>query len=572
MKNSTPFCVKRYKSLLFAAAIEQIVAVLVVASDSIISGLILNEAAVAALTVVNPIFLTLTFLSMVVTYGTEILFPYEVGKMNLKKANEYFSQSCIVSVILGVLFFTLVSLFKDVFFSYMKIDGEVLEYADTYLSMVKWAYLIAPIADTMGSMIYVDGDELISTISNAYLIIGNIGASITLTFFLGIKGVAMGTLIGYIGSSLINFCHFFRKNCTLRFAWHFSFKDLLHVSKFSIVDSLVFVLTGIISLFVQKIILENYGETFIPVFSVFITVIELTFVFDCVGSANSPILSVFRGENNSKGLKQIFNSSLKTAIVLGAILMLIVFFAAPLFPVLYGIETPEVYEMAVKAIRIGCPSMIALSLLFVITSYYLSIEKIGLSIFITLLKDCIPTLLCILIFSKFMGLSGIWFGFALGPWIALAISILFVKLAYKNQDFPYLIKNHDANIFSWSFYIEDSEVVKVRDAADKVLTEHNINPKSKNKILVLIEEALMLIKDKNPGKKVYAECTIMLEDKIKIVFRDDGEIFDMTDTDCEISSFRGFFVSSLMEHYSDKANLTTTSYDRNVFRETIIHT
>ena len=251
--------------------------------------------------------------------------------------------------------------------------------------------------------------------------------------------------------------------------------------------------------------------------------------------------------------------------------MLLVFFTAPFLPSLCGIENPEVYQASVKAIRIGCPSMIALSLLFVITSYYLSIEKIGLSIFITLLKDCIPTLLCILIFSKFMGLSGIWFGFATGPWIALVIYILFVKFAYKNQDFPYLIKNHDAHIFSWSFYIEDSAVVKVRDAADKVLTENNINQKSKNKILVLIEEALMLIKDKNPGKKVYAECTIMLEDKIKIVFRDTGIIFDMTDTDSEISSFRGFFVSSLMEHYSDKANLTTTSYDRNVFRETIIH-
>ena len=62
----------------------------------------------------------------------------------------------------------------------------------------------------------------------------------------------------------------------------------------------------------------------------------------------------------------------------------------------------------------------------------------------------------------------------------------------------------------------------------------------------------------------------MLEEKIKIIFRDDGIIFNMTDTDSEISSFRSFVVSSLMEHYSDKANLTTTSYDRNVFRENIV--
>jgi len=570
MKTQVPFCVKRYKSLLFTAAIETIVGILVLASDSIISGLILNETAVTALTVVNPIFLTLTFISMVVTYGTEILFPYEVGKMNLKKANEYFSQSCIISVFIGVFFFVMVSLFKDVYFSYMNIGGEVRAYADAYLSLVKWAYLISPIADILSSMIYVDGDELISIIANLYLIIGNIGASITLTFFLGIRGVALGTIIGYAGSTLINFCHFFRKTSTLHFSWHVRFKDLLRVSKFSIVDSLFFILTGIVSLTIQKIIINNYGEAYIPVFTAFITIIELSYVFDCVGSATSPILNVLRGEKNSKGIKEIFNSSMKTAFMLGVLVMIIVFIAAPVFPALYGIKTPEIYHTAITAIRVGCFGMAALSLLFALSSYYLSIEKISLSVFITFLKDCIPTLLCILIFSKLFGLNGIWLGFAVGPWIALAASMFFIKFAYKKQDFPYLIKNHDANIFSWSFYIEEGEIVKVRDEADKILTEHNISPKSKNKILVLIEEALMLIKEKNPQKKIYAECTIMLEDKIKIIFRDDGVIFDMTDTDGEISSFRSFFVQSLMEHYADKANLTTTSYDRNVFRETIV--
>ena len=167
-------------------------------------------------------------------------------------------------------------------------------------------------------------------------------------------------------------------------------------------------------------------------------------------------------------------------------------------------------------------------------------------------------------------MTGIWIGFAVGPWIAVVISFVLVKLIYKNQNFPYLIQNRDSDIFTWSFYIDDKASTEISQKAAEIMKKRNINPKSIIKVSLLIEEGLLLIKEKNPDKKVYAECTIFFEEKIKVIFRDDGIIFDMTDADSEVSSFRSFFVSSLMEHYSDKAHLITTSYDRNVFGETVV--
>lgn len=570
MNSNAPFCIKRYKTMLLSAAITTAVGILVLLSDSIISGFLINEKAVAALTVINPIYLLLTFLSLMVTTGLEIIFPYEVGKMNLQRANEFFSMSCIISLFLGILFFFFILFFSELFFSYMGIGGEVLEYARAYISIIKWVYLIIPISETIGLMVYVDGDELVSNISSIYLIIGNIGSSLTLTYFFGISGVAYGTLIGYLGHLIISVLHFFRKTCSLKFSWYFSFKDLMHLSKFSIVDSILFFLMGIVSFVVQKIILSNYGDEYIPAFSVMITVIELSYVFDCVGSATSPILSVFRGENNSVGIKSIFISSVKTALLIGFIAGVIVFFAAPLFPMLYGIESSEIYDISVKAVRIVSLSMFPISFLYIITSYYLSIEKIALSTFITVLRDLIPNLVCVFIFNKIFKMTGIWIGFAVGPWIAVVISFVLVKLIYKNQNFPYLIQNRDSDIFSWSFYIDDKASTEISQKAAEIMKKRNINPKSIIKVSLLIEEGLLLIKEKNPDKKVYAECTIFFEEKIKVIFRDDGIIFDMTDANSEVSSFRSFFVSSLMEHYSDKAHLITTSYDRNVFGETVV--
>ncbi len=569
MEKQVPFCVKLYKSLLFAAALETVVGILVMSSDSVIAGLMINEEAVAALTVVNPIYLLLSFFSVLVTQGTEILFPYEVGKMDLKRANEYFSQSCITAGFLGITFFILISLFRENFYDFMNIQGQVREYADAYISTIKWAYLIMPIADTFGGMVYVDGDELISNISNIFLFFGNIGSSIIFTRFYGVEGLALGTIVGYVGNIIFPIIHFFRKSSTLHFSWHFSFRDMFKVAKFSVIDALIFVLSGILSVIIEKIIIENYGESYLPVYASFMHVLSLAFLFDCIGEANSPVVNVFRGEGNSKGIKEIFNSSIKVASSFGLIIMALVFVAAPIFPYLCGIQSPEIFDLAVKAVRIGSLSLVALSVLFVFNSYYLVIEKIGLSIIITLLKDCIPTLICILLFSKLLGFTGIWLGFALGPWIGLFLSLLFIKLKSKDLQFPYLVKNNDANIFSQSLEIENDSMIKVRDNANTFLIEHNVAPSLINKILVLIEEAFMYIKDKNPGKKIYGECSIIIEEKIKIIFRDNGVIFNMTDPDSQLSSFRSFFVACLMEHYADKANLPTTSYDRNVFQELV---
>ena len=61
-------------------------------------------------------------------------------------------------------------------------------------------------------MVYVDGDELISGISNIVQIIVNIACSVffAIELDMGLKGIALGTLAKEIFSILILSCHFLR--------------------------------------------------------------------------------------------------------------------------------------------------------------------------------------------------------------------------------------------------------------------------------------------------------------------------------------------------------------------------
>ena len=85
--------------------------------------------------------------------------------------------------------------------------------------------------------------------------------------------------------------------------------------------------------------------------------------------------------------------------------------------------------------------------------------------------------------------------------------------------------------------------------------------------MVLFEDVCMLLREKSSGVSVEAECSLLiLDDRIRMIFRDTGASFDITDADMDISSLRSYIVSNLATHVSYKrTHLPAMSFNRNVF-------
>ena len=60
--------------------------------------------------------------------------------------------------------------------------------------------------------------------------------------------------------------------------------------------------------------------------------------------------------------------------------------------------------------------------------------------------------------------------------------------------------------------------------------------------------------------------TVPVVDVKGIIERDSGKLFDLTDSDAQISGLSGFVLSGLMEAHKEKAYLVTTGYNRNMIR------
>ena len=108
--------------------------------------------------------------------------------------------------------------------------------------------------------------------------------------------------------------------------------------------------------------------------------------------------------------------------------------------------------------------------------------------------------------------------------------------------------------------------MKMRDQVEAYLNKQHIQPKSISYAMLLIEEIGMLILEKNKKKQTMMECTVLIKEKVQVIFRDDGEIFDVTDADGEVNSLRSYVVANMMtETFDSKYHLVTTSFNRNKF-------
>ena len=56
------------------------------------------------------------------------------------------------------------------------------------------------------------------------------------------------------------------------------------------------------------------------------------------------------------------------------------------------------------------------------------------------------------------------------------------------------------------------------------------------------------------------------DDSVRLIFRDSGKIFDITDPDLEITSISSLLLNKLLSMKEEKDYIPTTGYNKNVLR------
>ncbi len=563
------FCEKKFTSMLISGTFTKAVMYLMLLSDSIIAGFFIGKSGVAGINAITPLTAVVTFFGDLVSTGVGIVFTREVGAMRKRRADEIYGQGLIISIGIGLISALLILVFQNAYFSISGVTGDILDKAQEYYRFLPINAFLTIVIFYLEQMVYSDGDELCNNICYGFQIGGNIICSIILTNFLGMTGIILGSVIGNSLGILTCLWHFFRKKNTLHFVWHLSFKDFLLTSRYSIVDSSVYICWGLMDFVMIGFVSRHYGEPGLITLAVVVSLIEFGVVMDGVGMAMQPLIGTYFGEKNHKLIKRVMRSGIKAAIIEGAAATVLIWIFAKQFCGLFGVTDEAALASAIPAIRIVSLGFIFCSTVSLTTSYYMLIDRIGMATCVACFQNGLLYILLPIAGSLLFGIYGMWAGFVVAPILTLICAMLFVYLKFGKDNFPFLLKDMDAEILVMEDTLTPESAASLSVQVKNSLQSHQYSIETANSAALFTEEiGLTILESNRPSKKsILIELSLFFEDDhVLIIERDSGKLFDLTDPDAEIKGLSGFTLSGLMKAHNEKAYLVTTGYNRNMMR------
>ena len=555
--------------MLISGTFTKAVMYLMLLSDSIIAGYFIGASGVAGINAITPVTAIVTFFGDLVSTGVGIVFARETGAMRKDRADKIYGQGLIISIGMGLLSALLIFVSRDMYFAVSGVTGEILNNALEYYRLVPINAFLTIVIFYLEQMVYSDGDELCNNICYGFQIGGNVILSIILTKFFGMTGIILGSVIGNALGILVCCWHFFRKCNTLHFVWHLSFKDFLLTSRYSIVDSSVYICWGLMDYVMISHVSGHYGENGLITLAVVVSLIEFGVVMDGVGMAMQPLIGTYFGEGNPKLIKRVMKSGIKASIIEGAAATLLILIFAKQFCALFGITDGEALAPSIAAIRIVCLGFVFCSLVSLTTSYYMLIDRIGMATAIACFQNGLLYIILPITGSLLFGFYGMWAGFVVAPAVALTTAMLFVFFRFKKDNFPFLLKSLESDIEVLDGTLTpDAAVALSKEVSDSLLSRQYPAGEA-NRAALFVEETGLTILDMNSNSKkpVLMELSLFFEeDSVLIIERDSGKLFDLTDPDVQVKGLSGFILSGLMASHQEKAYLVTTGYNRNMLR------
>ncbi|MCR5135976.1 MAG: hypothetical protein K6C12_02600 [Oscillospiraceae bacterium] len=551
--------------LLGSATLAVAIEILSLLTDNIIVGRVVGETGLAGINTVVPLFSFCAFLGGLICVGVSFRYADAIGRFEERRAGNLLGMGILLAVGTGVVMWLASFAAKKLYFAILSPAEEIRAEGEAYYRYICLVMLIYPVFVLLLELVYDDGDIALCNVAYGMQMLGNVGLSILLCIRMGTGGASLGTLIGTAASLCTLLLHFAKKKNGLRPHLFFSWSELKAFLRYGFTDAGVYLLWAVLFYILNAFVIRRFGDGTLPVLAVVTGFFELTIVFDGLGQAMKPIVSVYHAERNSPAISKTMKFMLRCALAEGVLATAAVLILADVMPLAFSLRDPVSIRESALALRIIAPSLTAISALYLYSSYYLNVERIGLSVWITVWKDLISVLLLSLPMSLLLGVHGLWAGILLAPFLTVLIWYVTVRLRLGEESFPLLLKE-DPDIADFDLHLSEEEILTTRDRAEEFLRSRGIPATQRAQAMLLIEDLSMLTAERNPEPgKLCAEWTLLAEKKaVRMIFRDCGAVEDLTDPNEKVSSFRSFVVSSYMEKQKVKKYLMTVGMNRTV--------
>ena len=399
----------------------------------------IGSLAITGVGITMPIMTIILAFGMLIGIGATANISLNLGKGNRPTAEKLLGNAFTLSIIVGLAIAIVGTICANPILNLFGASENTLFYAKEYLNIILLGCTFNILSFSLNSTVRADGNPKMSSFT---MVIG-CGTNIILDYVfifilnLGVKGAALATIISQAITFFIILYYYTAGNSNLKLKIE-NFKLKKHLVTMTFAIGIAPFATQIANSLVQVIAnnaLKTYGSDLAIGAMTVISSLNIIFMMPIFGinQGCQPIIGFNYGAKKYERAKEAF----KYATIAACVICIIGFISIQCFPTqiisLFN-NDPELTTLAIKGIRIYLLMMPVVGINIVATSYYQSIGKAKISMFVSLLRQVILLIPFTIILPKFIGLDGVWAAGACADSLSVIITLVLLKKEFKQLD------------------------------------------------------------------------------------------------------------------------------------------
>ncbi|MDD3320753.1 MAG: MATE family efflux transporter [Paludibacter sp.] len=419
--------------LIWSYSLPSIVGTVVMALYNVVDRIFIGQGvgalAISGIALTFPFMILLMAFGMLVGVGAASRISITLGENKREKAEKILSNALILTFIISGSVIVLSYIFLSDLLRLFGGTQETIQYAEEYMRIIIPGGILSALNFGFNNIMRASGYPAKAMYTMVVCAVLNIilDPIFIYVFHWGIAGAAIATNISYFVGTIWVLSHFLLKNSIIKFRRkNFKLeKDIIKsilsigMSPFSMQLA-----TSLIFLLMNTTLIHYGGDLAIGAFGI-INSINTLIIMIIIGlnQGTQPII----GYNYGAGLHDRMFKTLKYSVVIATAMSTFGFVLGTFFPNFMSAmftQNVELQTISTQALRISVLMFPVVGSQIVISNFFQSIGKANISIFLSLTRQIIFLVPCLLILPPIYGLSGAWAAMPMSDGFSAIVSYL----------------------------------------------------------------------------------------------------------------------------------------------------
>ncbi len=404
--------------------------------DRVFIGQGVGPMAISGLALTYPLMNITAAFGSLVGVGAGTMVSIRLGRYDRKGATMFLGNAVMLNLILSVSVAVLTLVFLRPILFALGASEETYPYARDFMQVILagniFTHLYLGLNNIMRASGY-PGKAMITTLMTVAVNV-MLAPLFIFVFGWGIRGAAFATVVAQMTGTVWVVNHFLRAKSFVHFLpGYFKLKKLIISDIFSIgMSNFIMLLTASMVNLIMNLSLKKYGGDFaIGAFGIIVSI--ATLIIMIVFGFNQGMQPIV-GYNYGAGKMQRVLQTYRYTLIAGLCVTSTGFLLVQIFPGAIAsafTTSDELTALAVTGMRLNLLAFPIVGFQIVTTTFFQSVGKAGISIFLSLSRQVLFLIPALLILPHFMGLKGVWLSTPSADIIATLVTFFILRWQFK---------------------------------------------------------------------------------------------------------------------------------------------